>query len=139
LKASIFAVFRSMKIQADVFWVVTPCNAVVGYQHFGTPCYLHLRGAVKVEGARLFEMLICYHTTARSHNVKTEVQRPSETSVSYHNTKRCHNLKMEVAKSSETLVSEHIITRRHNSEHQDPNAENCQVKFHYFSLLHIFI
>jgi hypothetical protein len=26
------------------FWVVTPCNVVVGYQSFGGPCYLHLQG-----------------------------------------------------------------------------------------------
>jgi len=31
-------------IQVDVFWVVTPCIAVVGHQRFGAPCYLHLQG-----------------------------------------------------------------------------------------------
>jgi len=28
-------VFTVMKIHVVVFWVVTPCNDVVGYQHFG--------------------------------------------------------------------------------------------------------
>jgi len=32
----------AMKIQFVVFWVVTPCNDVVGYQRFGGSCCLHL-------------------------------------------------------------------------------------------------
>jgi hypothetical protein len=31
-----------MKIQVEVFWVVTPCSAVVGYQRFRSPCCIHL-------------------------------------------------------------------------------------------------
>jgi len=31
-----------VKIQVEVFWVVTPCSVVVGYQRFGEPCCLHL-------------------------------------------------------------------------------------------------
>jgi len=31
-----------VKIQVEVFWVVTPCSAVLGYQCFGGPCCLHL-------------------------------------------------------------------------------------------------
>jgi len=27
-----------------IFWVVTPCSDVVGYQCFGRPCCLHLQG-----------------------------------------------------------------------------------------------
>jgi hypothetical protein len=30
--------------QVEVFWVVTPCSVVVGYQRFGVPCCLHLQG-----------------------------------------------------------------------------------------------
>jgi len=26
--------------QVKVFWVVTPCNVVVGYQHFRGPCFI---------------------------------------------------------------------------------------------------
>jgi hypothetical protein len=29
-------------IQVEVFWVVTPCNVVVGYQRFGGPCCFQL-------------------------------------------------------------------------------------------------
>jgi len=32
------------KFQAEVFWVVTPCSVVVGYQRFGGPRCLHLQG-----------------------------------------------------------------------------------------------
>jgi len=35
-----------VKIQVEVFWVVTPCSVVVGYQRFGEPCCLHLHGEV---------------------------------------------------------------------------------------------
>jgi hypothetical protein len=31
-------------IQANVFWVVTPCSVVVGYRRFRDPCCLHLLG-----------------------------------------------------------------------------------------------
>jgi hypothetical protein len=30
--------------QADVFWVVTPCIVVGGYQRFGATCCLHIQG-----------------------------------------------------------------------------------------------
>jgi hypothetical protein len=33
-----------VKIQVDVFWVVTQCSVVVGYQHFRGLCRLHLQG-----------------------------------------------------------------------------------------------
>jgi hypothetical protein len=39
-----FEVFTAVKIQVQVFWVVTPCNDVVGYQRFRNPCCLHLQG-----------------------------------------------------------------------------------------------
>jgi len=32
----------AVKIQAEVFWVVTLHSVVVGCQHFGGPCCLHL-------------------------------------------------------------------------------------------------
>jgi hypothetical protein len=34
--------FTAAKIQVEVFWVVTPCSDVVGYQSFGVLCCLHL-------------------------------------------------------------------------------------------------
>jgi len=35
---------RSVELvfQADVFWAVTPCSAVVGYRRFRGSCYYHL-------------------------------------------------------------------------------------------------
>jgi len=33
-----------VKIQVEVFWIVTLCSVAVGYQHFGGSCCLHLQG-----------------------------------------------------------------------------------------------
>jgi hypothetical protein len=30
--------FTAVKIQVEVFWIMTPCSVVVGYQSFGSPC-----------------------------------------------------------------------------------------------------
>jgi len=37
-----FEVFTAVMFQVKVFWVVMLCCAVVGYQSFRCPCYLHL-------------------------------------------------------------------------------------------------
>jgi len=37
-----FELFMVVKIHAVILWIVTPCNDVIGYQHFGGPCFLHL-------------------------------------------------------------------------------------------------
>jgi hypothetical protein len=37
-----FEVYKSVKVQVEIFCVVTPCNVVVGYQRFGGPYWLHL-------------------------------------------------------------------------------------------------
>jgi hypothetical protein len=44
-----FEVFTAVKIQSDVFWVVTLCGVAVGYKRFGGPSCLHL---VKMEAGR---------------------------------------------------------------------------------------
>jgi hypothetical protein len=36
------------KVQVEVFWVVTPCSVVVGYQRFGEVFCLHLQGELPV-------------------------------------------------------------------------------------------
>jgi hypothetical protein len=36
-----FEAFTTVKIQVDVFYVVTPWSVVVGYRRFGGPCCLH--------------------------------------------------------------------------------------------------
>jgi hypothetical protein len=36
-----------MKFHIMVFWVLMSCSDVVGYQHFGGPCYFQLQGEVE--------------------------------------------------------------------------------------------
>jgi hypothetical protein len=43
LSATRFDVSTVVKIQVQVFWVVTSCTAVGEYQHFGGPFCLHFR------------------------------------------------------------------------------------------------
>jgi hypothetical protein len=50
-----------MKINGIVFWVMTPCSVVVGYQRFGGPCYFHLHTE---DGSNMTS----YHITAQCHN-----------------------------------------------------------------------
>jgi hypothetical protein len=40
----IFEIITAVKIQAEVFWAVTPFSLVVEYHRFGIRCYLHLKG-----------------------------------------------------------------------------------------------
>jgi hypothetical protein len=35
--------FTAVMFQVEVFWIMTPCNVVVGYQRFGGPWCLHLQ------------------------------------------------------------------------------------------------
>jgi hypothetical protein len=42
-----FEVFTAVKIQIEVRCVVKPCSVAVGYQRFGEPYCLHLRGVAK--------------------------------------------------------------------------------------------
>jgi hypothetical protein len=39
-------VFTAVMIEVSVFWVVTPCSVVVGYQSYRGPCCLHPQGHV---------------------------------------------------------------------------------------------
>jgi len=65
--------------KVEVFWVVTPCNVVVGHQGFRAPCCLHLQG----ETAWTSETFVSYHKSAWSHN-------PEDLDLKLH---RCENLK----------------------------------------------
>jgi hypothetical protein len=50
-----------VRIQEEVFWIVTPCRVVVRYQRFKGPCCLHLQGEVKMGGRKSSEPM--YSTT----------------------------------------------------------------------------
>jgi len=44
LRNARFQLFTAMKIQVEVFWVVTSYSVIVGYQRFKGPYCLHLQG-----------------------------------------------------------------------------------------------
>jgi hypothetical protein len=46
-KCASFEAFTAVMSQVEVFWVVTPCGVVVGYQRFREPC-CHPDGGSKV-------------------------------------------------------------------------------------------
>jgi len=41
-----------LKFQVEVFWVVTPCIVVLGYERFGGPCCFRLQDEVSGMGER---------------------------------------------------------------------------------------
>jgi len=74
-----------MKIQIEVFWLVMLCSVVVGYQHFGGPCCLHLLVV------RLCSVAVRYQCFGGPFMLKMEAARSSETLILYCNTIWHHN------------------------------------------------
>jgi hypothetical protein len=66
--------------RVEVFWVVTPCGGVVGYQCFGGTCCLHLHGGVSSlhfpsfhsedGGSMSSETLVFHHNITRGLNAE---------------------------------------------------------------------
>jgi hypothetical protein len=63
-------VFAAVKIQVEIFWIVTPRSVVVGYQRFERPFCHHLQGACTCETS------VSYHNTRRRH-------KPEDLDLSY--------------------------------------------------------
>jgi len=58
-------VFIAVKIQVKVFWVVMPCDVMVGYQCFrGHCCHFNL----KMEAAQTSENLVSCHNNTQCCN-----------------------------------------------------------------------
>jgi hypothetical protein len=67
-----FEVLTVVEIQIEVFWVVTQCSAVVGYQRFRGPWCPIFRDAAKSS-----ETLASYHNTTLRHNPEDlDLKRP---------------------------------------------------------------
>jgi hypothetical protein len=66
-----YVVLKNVKIFVfswEVFWVVTPCSVVAGYQRFRGPCCLRLHSADG--GSKVLRKLVSYHNTTL-HGVTT--------------------------------------------------------------------
>jgi len=65
-----------VRIQAKIFWVVTPCSIVVGYQCFGGLFCLHLKGEVNGMGKgwrqRQQGPPKCWYIIATLHGITTQ-------------------------------------------------------------------
>jgi hypothetical protein len=56
-----FEVLMAVKIQVEVFWVVMPCNAVIGYQH--SEVHATSICGVKMEATWSSKTLVSYYNT----------------------------------------------------------------------------
>jgi hypothetical protein len=69
-----FQIFTAVKI--EVSWTLTPCSVLVGYQHFGRSCCLHLQGEV--------DLAFC-HITLWCHNPEDhELNSQCDVHIMYH-------------------------------------------------------
>jgi len=56
-----------------VFWFVTPCGDVIGYQRVEGSCCLNLHFGLKVKAARSSEMLVSYYTMSQPRRTWLEL------------------------------------------------------------------
>jgi len=56
--------------QVYVFWAVTPCSVVVGYQRFRSPCYIEGAGSMNI---RNFGILLQHYTVSQPRKHRLEV------------------------------------------------------------------
>jgi hypothetical protein len=61
-----FVIFMAAKTQVKVFWDVTPCSVVVGYQ-FSEVRAVSMFITLKMEAVRSSETLVSYHNTTRRY------------------------------------------------------------------------
>jgi hypothetical protein len=49
----------TVKTKVVVFWVLAPCNDMVGYLHFGKPFYLEAHHTTSLNGVRIQKTKTC--------------------------------------------------------------------------------
>jgi hypothetical protein len=59
----------ALKFQVEVFWVVMPCNVVIGYQILRGPCWLYFH---HVYGGSMTGPLKHLYATKKLHGVTTQ-------------------------------------------------------------------
>jgi len=82
-----------MKIEIEVFWVMTPCRDEVGYQRFRTPCRLHIQCVVmmKMQAAWAPGTLVKNHISTRCHKVEDNDMDHTEQQINKYGIKKVIN------------------------------------------------
>jgi hypothetical protein len=63
-----FEDFTATKFEVVVFWFVTSCRDMVGYQRLGGQRRLHLQGEDEEGGSKVVRNTCAYHIITRHHN-----------------------------------------------------------------------
>jgi hypothetical protein len=124
-------VFHQRNIPQRVFWVVTPCSDVVGYQHMGGPSYHHLHGYfnLRMEAARSSGTMASYYTTIWSHDLDCNLNLHRHGNLKYHILLHVKNV-CSVAWLSKyyislcTLQVMHLLQKGNRARTVEPTAAN---------------